>query len=185
MQTELKSSVIRFPVELVAAPSTQVLRALAPDAREVSLVAEAFALDEPDWNIRDRADAEMAAIVARRTDWPADPAEKRAALEGLLQQFVDQAVRLCRTSREAGRRSDEAAGKVVTAQTQGGYWMDALEEAMEACSYAWANSLIDAYEATQEAFGVERAIGMAIRGENWTPVDHDNDVEILLLAAAR
>ncbi|MBB4200881.1 hypothetical protein CCR94_00940 [Rhodoblastus sphagnicola] len=181
----MNSNVIRFPVELVATPTMEVLRALAPDAREVSLIAEAFALDEPDWNIRDRADAEMAANVATRREWPTDAAEKRAALEAMLEPFVKEAVRLCRKSREDGRRSDEAAGKLVAAQTEGGYWLDALENVSEARSFAWANGMIEAYEAAQEALGADRAIGMAMRGERWMPVDHDKDVEILLLAAAR
>ena len=179
------SNVIRFPVELVARPTTDLLRDLAPDARQVSLVAEAFALEEPDWNIRDRADAEMAAKVATRMDWPVNAAERRAALEAILKPLVERAVRLCRTAREAGRRSDEAAGNLLKARNEGGYWLDALEDALEFRSFAWASGLIEAYEASQEAFGVERAIGMAIRGEQWTPVDHDKDVEVLLLAAAR
>jgi len=179
------SNVIRFPVELVATPTTDVLRALAPDARQVSLVAEAFGMDEPDWIIRDRADAEMAANVAMRTDWPENAAEKSVALEAMLKPLVERAIRLCRTAREAGRRSDEAAGNLLKARSEGGYWLDALEDALEFRSFAWASGLIEAYEASQEAFGAERAIGLAIRGEKWTPVDHDKDVEVLLLAAAR
>ncbi|WP_141098571.1 hypothetical protein [Rhodoblastus acidophilus] len=188
MQNELKpmnSNIIRFPIERVATPTTDVLRALAPDARQVSLVAEAFGIDEPDWIIRDRADAEMWANVATRTDLPADAARRRAALEAMLKPFVKEAARLCRKSREDARRSDEAAGKLLAARNEGGYWLDALEDALTSRTYAWASGLIEAYEACQEAFGAERAIGIAIRGERWAPVDHDKDVEVLLLAAAR
>ncbi|MCW2319209.1 hypothetical protein M2322_004778 [Rhodoblastus acidophilus] len=172
-------------VNLPALESSDVLRALAPDARQVSLVAEAFGIDEPDWIIRDRADAEMWANVATRTDLPADAARRRAALEAMLKPFVKEAARLCRKSREDARRSDEAAGKLLAARNEGGYWLDALEDALTSRTYAWARGLIEAYEACQEAFGAERAIGIAIRGERWAPVDHDKDVEVLLLAAAR
>jgi len=78
-----------------------------------------------------------------------------------------------------------AAEKRAAARKQGGYWLDALEDAVMSRTYSWARGLIAAYEASQVAFVAERAIGVAIRGERWTPVDHDKDVEVLLLAAAR
>ncbi|MCW2318571.1 hypothetical protein M2322_004140 [Rhodoblastus acidophilus] len=188
MQNELKpmnSNVIRFPVELVATPTTELLRALAPDARQVSLLAEAFGLEEPDWLIRDCADSEMALDVAMRKDWPAAPAEKRAALEAMLKPIVNEAVRLCRKALAVGRLSEQAASKLATAHDAASYWRDLLENVLEERAFEWARAMIEAYEAAQAALGAERAIDLAIRGEKWTPVDHDKDVEVLLLAAAR
>ena len=43
----LGSNVIRFPVELRAKPSIDLLIEVAPDSRKVELVAEAFGFDRP------------------------------------------------------------------------------------------------------------------------------------------
>src|SRR5277367_1105326 len=44
----LGSNVIRFPVELRAKPSIDLLIKVAPDSREVELIAEAFGFEPPD-----------------------------------------------------------------------------------------------------------------------------------------
>ena len=44
----LGSNVIRFPVELRAKPSIDLLIDVAPDSREVELIAEVFGFDAPD-----------------------------------------------------------------------------------------------------------------------------------------
>ena len=44
----LGSNVIRFPVELRAKPSIDLLSEVAPDSREVELIAEAFGFEPPD-----------------------------------------------------------------------------------------------------------------------------------------
>ena len=58
------SNVIRFPVEERAKPSLDLLRDIAPDLREVCLVAEAFGLEEPAVDIRGEADRAMAEKIA-------------------------------------------------------------------------------------------------------------------------
>ncbi|MBV8287543.1 MAG: hypothetical protein JOZ35_11535 [Hyphomicrobiales bacterium] len=49
-------NVVRFPVELMAKPTSDLLRSVAPDVREVSLVAESFGLDEPPMEVRNASD---------------------------------------------------------------------------------------------------------------------------------
>jgi hypothetical protein len=66
MRFELMSlggNVIRFPVELRAKPSIALLLELASDLGEVTLIAEAFGLDAPDPEARDRADRTMAETI--------------------------------------------------------------------------------------------------------------------------
>ena len=74
----LGSNVIRFPVELRAKPSIDLLIEIAPDSREVELLAEAFGFEAPDPDGRSKADRAMAEAIAK-TDLPADPKERRAA----------------------------------------------------------------------------------------------------------
>ena len=49
-------NVYRFPVEIVAKPTADLLRSVAADVREVSLVAEAFGLEEPPMDVRNASD---------------------------------------------------------------------------------------------------------------------------------
>lgn len=177
--------VIRFPVERVARPTEDLLRSLAPDCREVSLVAEAFGLDMTPIDVRHEADSAMAERIAMTTSWPDDAKAKRAALREMLKPLIERAIRLCLEAHEAAKRSDEAAGKFVTAQLAGGYWLQPLEDSSDARAFEWASSLIDAYAASEEALGAARAVGMAICGEAWRPFDAHEEAEILFFGATR
>src|ERR1700757_3674768 len=99
-------NVYRFPVELAAKPTADLLRSVAPDVREVSLVAESFGLDEPTIGIRDGADRAMTERIAATTCWPEDARARRAALEAMLKPLVERALRMCREARKAELQSD-------------------------------------------------------------------------------
>ena len=76
----LGSNVIRFPVELRAKPSIDLLIEVAPDLREVELIAEAFGFKPPDPDGRGKADRAMAEAIRKR-DLPADPKERAGGAE--------------------------------------------------------------------------------------------------------
>ena len=120
----LGSNVIRFPIELRAKPSLDLLINIAPDLREIALVAEAFGLPEPDPEGRDKADRAMAETIALTARGRPDPVARRAALDALLKPFVERAVAVCAESRQAALRSDDAGEKVANAQIEGGYWLE-------------------------------------------------------------
>jgi hypothetical protein len=48
-----------------------------------------------------------------------------------------------------------------------------------------AQRLIEAYAAAEAAYGAERAVGLAIRGEAWRPFDPREEAEALFFGAAR
>jgi hypothetical protein len=176
----LGSNVIRFPVELRAKPSIDLLIEVAPDAREVELIAESFGLDaDPDG--RSKADRAMAERIAK-TDLPADPKERRAALNAMLKPLVARAVAVCAAARQAALRSDEAAAKLANAQIEGGYWLAPLEDAANhwAVESAWLQ--LTAHEAGEAAHGAGRSIEFAKRGEPWRPPNVEEDVDALIAA---
>jgi hypothetical protein len=178
-------NVVRFPVELVAKPTSDLLRSVAPDVREVSLVAESFGLDEPPMEVRNASDRAMAERIAATTCWPEDARAKRAAIEAMLKPLVERALRMCREAREAGLRSDDAAEKFVSAELEGGYWLKPLKDASDYWAMESARRLIEAHAAAEVALGAERAVGLAIRGEAWRPFDPQEEAEALFFGAAR
>src|SRR5271163_4221762 len=177
----LGGNVIRFPVELRAKPSIDLLIEVAPDSREVELIAEAFGFEAPDPDGRSKADRAMAETIAN-TDLPADPKERRTALNAMLKPLVDRAVAACGEARQAALRSDEAGAKLANAQIEGGYWLAPLEDAANHWAVESARLQLTAYEAAQAAHGAGRAIEFAKRGEPWRPSNVEEDVDALIAA---
>ena len=179
--TTLGGNVIRFPIEVRAKPSIDLLIEVAPDSREVELVAEAFGFDRPDPETRSMADRAMAEAIAK-VDLPADSNEQRVALSAMLKPLVDRAVAACVAARQAALRSDEAGEHLASAQIEGGYWLAPLEEAADHWAVESARLLLVAHGAAQAAHGAGRAIEFAKRGEPWRPSNVDEDVEALIAA---
>jgi hypothetical protein len=177
----LGSNVIRFPIEARAKPSLDLLSDVAPDMREVELIAEAFGFDAPDPEGRDKADRAMAETLAK-TALSADQKDRRAALDAMLKPYVDHAVATCGEARQAALHSDEAGEKLASAQIEGGYWLQPLETAANGWAVAAARLQIDAHEAAQAAHGAARAIAFAGRGEAWRPSNVHEDIEAIILA---
>jgi hypothetical protein len=177
----LGSNVIRFPIELRAKPSIELLIEVAPDSREVELIAEAFGLDAPDPEGRCNADRAMAEAIAK-TDLPIDPKERRAALNAMLKPLVDRAVAACAEARQTALRSDEAGAKLASAQMEGGYWLKPLEDAANRWAVESGRLQLVAHAAAESAHGAGRAIAFARRNEPWRPSNVKEDVDVLIAA---
>jgi hypothetical protein len=158
------TNVVRFPIERRAKPSMDVVREIAPDSREVSMVIESFGFDDCIDDTRDAADQEMADYVTKQSG-----AERRTELDQLLQPLIERAVSLCRDAHDASLAAVKAQRQVVEAQSEGGYWLTPLSERALARTVYAARLLVDAHVACQRAEGASRAIEFAKRGETWTP----------------
>lgn len=175
------TNVVRFPVELRAAPSMNVIHEIEPDVREVRLVGESFFLELPKPDLREQVDAETATYIAEHV-LPLAPDERRRALDDLLRPMVAKAIDACRRADQVGKRSVEAQQRLLRAQTDGGCWMEPLEESADALMTEAAALLILAHQCCQEAHGVNRAVGMARRGETWTPYSAAETTDWLIAA---
>jgi hypothetical protein len=167
-------NVMRFPFELRAKPSIDLLIDVAPDSREVELIAEAFGFDAPD--PEGRAMAERIATM----DLPVDRQERRAALSAILKPFVDRAVAACAQARQASLRSDADNEKFAKAQMEGGYWLAPLKETADYWAVEPARLQIVAHEAAQTAHGAGRTIELAKRSEAWRPSNAEDDMNALI-----
>jgi hypothetical protein len=98
----------------------------APDLQEGTLTAEAFGLNAPDPEARDRADRMMAETIGL-TIFPVNADARRKALDALLKPAVERAVAACAKARQAGLVADEAGERLAAAQIAGGYWLAPLE----------------------------------------------------------
>ena len=75
------TNVVRFPLEVRVEPSLELLLDIAPDCREVDLVAEAFDLDRCLHEARGAADLAMAEHILNNVP-PERGVRRRLALDG-------------------------------------------------------------------------------------------------------
>jgi hypothetical protein len=164
------TNVVRFPMERRAKPSMDLVRDIAPDSREVSLVIESFRFDDDIDGVRDAADQDMADYIAQKGAHLSS-SQRQAELDRLLQPIVERAVSLCGEAHDASLAAVKAQPQAVEAETEGGYWLTPLNERASARTYYAARLLVDAHVACQRAEGASRAIEIAKRGETWAPFD--------------
>lgn len=177
-------NVVRFPVELRARPTLDLMREIAPDSREVSLVAEAFGLKEPAHALRHQADRDTAEHILNAV--APEPGEaRRLALEGLLRPLVKAAVEACRAADEVSRLLMPAQERALAAEGYGNLWADRLRERADELSQRSAELLLAAHARCEEAEGAARAVGMALRGETWVPYDPREVAEWLASGGGR
>ena len=172
------SNVVRFPVERRARPTMALLRSIAPDVREVLLIAEAFGMQEPAPDLRDRVDAATAEHILNHF------AGDNAFLDGLLAPVLKAAIAACRAAHDASLEASDAQHALLRAQTAGQTWLDPLRERAGMLTERAAELLLQAHARTEETEGVARAVGLARSNTPWTPRDHDAEDEALIAFGA-
>ena len=172
MSVELLSgttNVVRFPVERRAPLTLEVLRGIAPDVREVMNLAEAFGMERPVPDLRERADVGTAEHIANQI--PAGSAEREALLGEMLEPIIAEAIASCRAAHDAWLEAAAAEEVSVRARQAGRWPSEPLEERAAALARRAAERLLVAHMRTEEAEGVARAVGFARSGEAWRPRD--------------
>jgi len=175
------TNVVRFPVEERTAPSMDVIYKIEPDVREVMQVVEGFFLEMPDPEHANQVDAETACYIAEQV-LPLAPSERGPALDDLLWPVVATAVEACRRADQVGKRAVAAGERLALAQAGGGQWLGLLERDADGLLSQSAELLVLAHQRCQEAHGVNRAVGMARRGETWKPYSTADATDWLIAA---
>jgi len=180
MSVELLSgmtNVVRFPVERRARPTLELLRGIAPDVREVMNMAEAFGMERPLPELRERADIATAEHIANQM--PAGGVERERLLGEMLDPIIAAAIASCRVAHDAWLEAAAAEEVLVRARQAGHFPGEALEERAVALARRAAERLLVAHMRTEEAEGVARAVGLARSGEAWQPRDARREAEEL------
>lgn len=162
------TTVVRFPSRRAARPLMERVCDAEPDVREVLFAADSLGLAMPAADLRDRVDEETARHIAEQV-LPLAPSERRLVLDVLLAPAAAAALRACADAAWASGRCAAALRDVEQARQEGGHWMDPVEERAEVLALEAGTLLVAAHRRCQEAHGVARAVGLARRGETWTP----------------
>ncbi len=169
------SNVVRFPVE--RRTTLGLLYEIAPDIRDVSLLAETYDIALPA-DLQDRADREAAEYILNQVS--PHGRQRGDALREMLDHAVSTAVAAVRASQSLAQEAAHARQDVANAKTGPGYWMQDLEQAASELSIDAAEAFVAAHGRALEAFGVARAVELAMQGEPWTPRDHHAEMDWLL-----
>ncbi len=175
------TNVVRFPLERRVAPSMELVAAIEPDAREVLRLGEAFFIELPEHDLRARVDAETARTIAEHV-LPLAPSERGPALDELLRPVLARAVAACRRADQASKRASEAQEHLLELRTEHGAWSGPVQRNADGLLQEAAELLILAHRRCQEARGVDRAVGMARRDEDWTLDSTESATEWLITA---
>ena len=90
-------------------------------------------------------------------------------LADMLNAVVPLAVTAVRAAQDASAEAHEAQQALQRAQGSGGFWIEPLRERSDKAGLRLAVLLAAAHAQAEAAFGVERAVDLARRGETWTP----------------
>lgn len=174
-------NVFRFPTEERARPTLDLMRGLAPDVRNLDMLAQAYGLELPDPGFRDRVDAEAAEHIVNTVELR--PGVQRAEqLRSLLDPLVVTAVDAARASLQAWSLVGEGRRQLAQVKREGGFWLDGLAERLDAQELQAAEATMTAHLRVEEAEGVARAVSLARSGEAWKPRSAYADMDMLLQA---
>ncbi|MDE1905790.1 MAG: hypothetical protein KGH75_05000 [Rhodospirillales bacterium] len=173
------TNVVRFPVEERGRPTLDLMRMLAPDVRTLDMLTDAYGLELPAFDFRDRVDAEAAEHILNHLE--TEPgAQRTAQLQEMLEPLVRTAVEAARGARRAWSAVGAGRRQVMQAKRDGGFWMQALEEQLNIQERQAAEATIEAHLRAEEAEGVARAVHLAEGCQVWIPRDVAADMDALL-----
>lgn len=170
------NNVVRFPIERRA--SLSLFRQIAPDAREVGLLADTFDIALP-LGLEARADQSTAEYIANQI--PETDRNRPEMLRTMLAETLATAVRAVRDAERLARDAAMARAELA-AGADLGYAQQALEHTNAELALNAAEALVVAHGRALGAYGAARAIDLALRGEPWMPRQVNAEMTYLMEA---
>ena len=178
------NNVVQFPLRRVL--PEQVAKAFegVPDVREVGNIAEAFQLEMPSQDLRDRVEASVAEFVLNNVP-PEKGARREAALRALLATYAERAETAAEVARDAWVTAEAAQEGVVLRQQEQGTdaALEILSQRANDLTEQAAQLTITAYGFSVERSAAARVVSLAQRGEEWRPTSL-RDAELAVFGLA-
>lgn len=161
--------VVRFPLLRVLPEREAAAHEAVPDVRVVLQIAEAFQLDMPAADLRERAEAAVAGFVEANVP-PERGARRDAALRSLLLDYDSRATAAREVSDEAWAAAETAQARVADlSQRRGDAGLEVLRRRADEQSGEAARLLLEAYELSVQASAAATVVRLARHGETWRP----------------
>lgn len=174
------SNVVRFPLERRA--TLDRLRAIAPDPREIDLLAATYDIAFP-VDLEDQTDRETAEYIVNTV--PVGGPERSATLREMLDHAVRTAIDAVENAGARANAASAARQDLEAAGPGAGYRVLDLDSRAAELTVTAAEALVAAHARSLEAFGVARAVELARRGEPWTPRDYEAETDALIAMGQR
>ena len=178
------NNVVQFPGRRVLPEQVEKAFEAMPDVREVSNIAEAFQLEMPSRDLRDRVEASVAEFVLHSVP-PEKGARREAALRDLLATYAERAETAAEVAREAWAVAEASQEQVVLRQQERGTdaALEILSERANDLTEQAARLTIASYGLSVERSAAARVVSLAQRGEEWKPFDlRQAELEVFGLA---
>lgn len=162
------TNVVRFPIEQRLISSYEVMVDLAPDYREVSLMAERWDLGLPDVEYRQEIER-MTVDEIDRISPEAGLVGRRTQLNEMRASAIAAAIRASSEARDAVadcQRADEVARMAEARDDVNAY---ALRRRAEKVERKAAVALLEGYQRCEAACAVSRVVGLSLTGRAWHP----------------
>jgi hypothetical protein len=161
------ANVFRFPVEMRARATIDLMRDIRPDVRRLLANAEAFGFEKPLATIREDADRETASHI--EVHHPAGETPSARFAEELLEPLVRRAVTTARDAMQADRDTEVAQRRAAAAAVQGHADAEWLQQRADAAALRTVEMGLIAHIYAEQVEGAARAIRLAREGRAWTP----------------
>lgn len=161
------ANVFRFPVEMRARATIDLLRDIRPDVRRLLANAEAFGFEAPLATLREDADRETAGHI--EAHHPAGETPSARYADELLEPLVKRAVTTARDAMRAGLETEVAQRRATAAAVRDHGDAEWLQQRADAAALRTVEMGLIAHNYAEQVEGAARAIRLAREGRAWTP----------------
>lgn len=171
---ETQPGVIRFPIEM-RRTEIWALGEVAPDVREIDLIAERHGFDPPRLDLRETAEADTLEKIEAldQSDIGAYRMRLRVMADQAIAVAIERSLAWKKAHAEAIRMEARHDAAPVA---QRGFFQRSMHDANQ---IAAVKALL-AHEAVQRAYGIDWVTDLALRNEPYAPFDANKEMMLLM-----